>query len=227
MEMTEEPAKETEVGVLASHLDERALVSALELLHSGIEEEMKKELSVLLVSPYSKETERALGDVTDRLYDPTLNAIDGVGGSWCFVTGCSEARVPWWSFCETHKDTCFVEEDRPGFYLNCNGDDGRCRVRTAKGWRWVKFDADGYDAESVRFFVEVREDLDFSLEAGEIRRAGTTPWGASIYERLVANPRSDLIAGSYFFCSGSISHYSVDHSKASDPVNQCWDRPAN
>jgi hypothetical protein len=127
--------------------------------------------------------------VVNRIYDPTVNAIDGVGGSWCFVTGCSEARVPWWSFCELHKATCFIEEDRPGIYLNSNGDDGRCRAWTVREWRWAEVELHGLSDKELRFFTRHRANLDFSLEAGEIRRVGITPWGASIYEKMVISGR--------------------------------------
>jgi hypothetical protein len=56
MEMTEEPAKETEVGVLAARVDEGTFKVVVDLLKSGISKEEKEEISKLLVSPYCEGT---------------------------------------------------------------------------------------------------------------------------------------------------------------------------
>lgn len=180
------------MDVLAGQLDEGTLKVVTGLLQSGIDEAIKEEIIELLGRPYSDWTEDALFCILNHVYDPTMNVMYSAGLE-CFVTGCSEARVSRGSFCETHKATCFIEEDRPGKHLRFDVENEHWRAWTARGWRWVEIPPDWYDEQEVRALVRRRKKLDHSLEVGEIRRAGTTPWGASIYERNVVSSRLKTI----------------------------------
>jgi hypothetical protein len=204
--MIDEPTEETGVNLLVSNLNERTLALVAELLQSGIEEEFKGEIAALLVTPYCERNEEALRGMVARVEDPNLKAME-YGLSECFVGGCSDARVSWRSFCEPHNDTCFIEEDRPGIYMNYDDDEGRCGVWPVSGWRWVEMDPGGVDVSLMQCFIHIREKLDFALEAGEIRRVGTTPWGASIYERIVVGPRVDTILDMRVMNMGAIHHF--------------------